>query len=490
MIGKKIMSKQHKISPNTWLTVLLFGFCGQVAWVIENNYFNVFMDRTITHDPFAIAFMVAASAVVATFVTLIAGTWSDKLGNRRSLMSYGYVIWGVIIISFSFIKVEYVQDMFKCSRETAQTVCVAVVVVMDCVMTLFGSTSNDAAYNAWVTDNTTPKNRGTLEGVIAVMPLFAMAVVFGLFDEMTKNYYELGGEIVRTWSEGAVRTGYGEWTKFYCILGGFVILVGIVGIFTVKDSPNLKPNPSVRFKDMFYGAKKEVVKANKNLYLCYLTLMFVGIANNCFMSYLFIYLEKTLGYADYIIPVGIIMVTAAIGSVVFGIGIDKFSDRRKPLFFLVGAYVVGAVLMLLASPLTFKSGTPLWAVCIGGFVLMAANLCISANVTAMVRDLTPPDKAGQFQGVRMFFWVLVPMCVGPMLTAIITKVSTTSPAVDEFGEAITVYSPYMFLLSAIIALLSIVPIVFLMKAKSEEMKPFEAAENPEITDDVLSEQAV
>lgn len=48
----------------------------------------------------------------------------------------------------------------------------------------------------------------------------------------------------------------------------------------------------------------------------------------------------------------------------------------------------------------------------------------------------------------------------------------------------------MFLLSAIIALLSIVPIVFLMKAKSEEMKPFEAAENPEITDDVLSEQAV
>lgn len=170
------------------------------------------------------------------------------------------------------------------------------------------------------------------------------------------------------------------------------------------------------------------------------------------------------------------MVTAAIGSVVFGIGIDKFSDRRKPLFFLVGAYVVGAVLMLLASPLTFKSGTPLWAVCIGGFVLMAANLCISANVTAMVRDLTPPDKAGQFQGVRMFFWVLVPMCVGPMLTAIITKVSTTSPAVDEFGEAITVYSPYMFLLSAIIALLSIVPIVFLMKAKSEEMKPFEAAE--------------
>ena len=61
---------------------------------------------------------------------------------------------------------------------------------------------------------------------------------------------------------------------------------------------------------------------------------------------------------------------------------------------------------------------------------------------------------------------------------------------DEFGEAITVYSPYMFLLSAIIALLSIVPIVFLMKAKSEEMKPFEAAENSEITDDVLPEQTV
>ena len=59
------------------------------------------------------------------------------------------------------------------------------VIVLDCVMTFFGSSANDAAFNAWVTDVTDDGNRGRVEAVLAVMPLVAMLVVFGALDGLT-----------------------------------------------------------------------------------------------------------------------------------------------------------------------------------------------------------------------------------------------------------------------------------------------------------------
>ena len=32
-----------------WIVLLLFGFIGQLAWVIENMYFNVFVYNTILY---------------------------------------------------------------------------------------------------------------------------------------------------------------------------------------------------------------------------------------------------------------------------------------------------------------------------------------------------------------------------------------------------------------------------------------------------------
>ena len=56
-----------------------------------------------------------------------------------------------------------------------------IVVVLDCIMTFFGSSANDAAFNAWVTDSTDATNRGAVEGINSMMPLVAILVVFGGF---------------------------------------------------------------------------------------------------------------------------------------------------------------------------------------------------------------------------------------------------------------------------------------------------------------------
>jgi len=41
-------------------------------------------------------------------------------------------------------------------------------------MTFFGSSANDASFNSWVTDNTEQSYRGTVEGVLSILPLAAM----------------------------------------------------------------------------------------------------------------------------------------------------------------------------------------------------------------------------------------------------------------------------------------------------------------------------
>ena len=62
---------------------------------------------------------------------------------------------------------------------------VILVVAMDCIMSVIGSVSNDASFNTWITDVTNTANRAKVDTVLAIMPLFAMAVVFGGFDSLT-----------------------------------------------------------------------------------------------------------------------------------------------------------------------------------------------------------------------------------------------------------------------------------------------------------------
>ena len=93
-----------KLGGRTWAALLTFGLVGQIAWVIENMYFNVFLYNTISGDTSMIAAMVAWSAVTATVTTLVMGALSDRLGRRKAFIVAGYLLWGVSIGAFAFIK--------------------------------------------------------------------------------------------------------------------------------------------------------------------------------------------------------------------------------------------------------------------------------------------------------------------------------------------------------------------------------------------------
>ena len=77
------MIKKTKLSKRFWLALALFGLMGQIAWVVENMYLNVFMYKMFNASASDISAMVAASAIAATLTTLIVGALSDRIGKRK-----------------------------------------------------------------------------------------------------------------------------------------------------------------------------------------------------------------------------------------------------------------------------------------------------------------------------------------------------------------------------------------------------------------------
>lgn len=195
-----------KLSARLWLTLILIGLVGQFAWTIENMYFNVFLYNTISTDPGYISAMVGWSAAAATLTTLLMGALSDRVGKRKLFICGGYLLWGVSTAAFGFVTVENAAKLFPAHAVAAAAM---MVVVLDCVMTFFGSTANDAAFNAYITDAVSEADRGKTESVLAILPLISMLVIFGAFDGMTQR---------------------GEWRKFFAIFGGLVTLTGPCGL--------------------------------------------------------------------------------------------------------------------------------------------------------------------------------------------------------------------------------------------------------------------
>ena len=122
--------KKNALGGRIWAALLSFGLIGQIAWVVENMYFNVFLYNTITGDTQMIAAMVAASAVVAAVTTLAVGALSDKLGKRKPIIVIGYLLWGLSVMAFALVNVGGLEKLVGPAR-AVQTAAV-MVIGLDC----------------------------------------------------------------------------------------------------------------------------------------------------------------------------------------------------------------------------------------------------------------------------------------------------------------------------------------------------------------------
>ena len=391
-----------------WASMLIFGLVGQIAWVVENMYFNVFIYKMFHATAAQISLMVGASSVAATVTTILMGALSDKVGKRKLFICMGYLLWGITILSFALIRVD-VLTPFAGSAAAAMALGVNLVILMDCVMTFFGSAANDAAYNAWLTDKGDESNRGKIEGFNSMMPLVSILVVFGGF---------MGFDLDKAES----------WTLIFLIIGAVVLVIGILGFFLIEEAPAAKTIPEsaqtetkpeaaqkkadTYWETVLYSFRPSVLLENKLLYAVLGAFALFGISIQVFMPYLILYYEQSLQMANYVLVMAPAIVLAAVVTAFYG----KLYDMQG-----FKGSIIPVVLMLMSGYVVLYFTRSTLPVFLGSLLMMTGYMTGMAVFGAMIRDKIPEHRAGQFQGIRIIGQVLVPGIIGPAIGAFVLR---------------------------------------------------------------------
>ncbi len=440
---------KNKLSGRFWCALTVFSLMGQVAWVVENMYFNVFIYKMFHASAGDISAMVAASSVAATLTTVLMGALSDRLGKRKVFICTGYLLWGVSIFSFMLLRTDWIGAAFPLAASAA-AVGVSLTIILDCVMTFFGSTANDAAFNAWLTDSTDPSNRGAAEGINSMMPLVAILVVFGGFMFFDLNRAE-------------------SWTMIFSIIGVAVTLIGLLGFVLIKEPP-ITPSKEPYLKSILYGFRPKVIRKNPRLYLHLAAFILFNISIQIFMPYLILYYEVSLKMTNYVLIMAPAIILASVVTALWGRVYDKKGFRFSGIL-AVASLMAGYALLYL-----FR-GTAL--VFLGSLLMMSGYLAGMAVFGAAIRDHTPAGYAGRLQGVRIFSQVFVPGIVGPWIGKWVLSGAET--VVNGDGTTSFIPNANIFL-AAGIALLAVLPFFIFKKKPPIKLIPLKTPYENEQTD--------
>ncbi len=423
---------KEKVSIKNWILIWVFGMAGQLCWNVENQWFNTFVYKKIAPDPTIIAWMTAVSAAFTTISTFASGTWSDRIGKRKPFVCIGYMLWGLFTIVYGATEFLPKDPLILAA---------VMVVALDAVMSFFGSMGNDAGYNSWTTDITTPGNRGQLGAVLAAQPVIAT--------------------IVGTVVSGIIIEAL-DYFAFFIIMGVFVSLVGLVGLFFMKEGPGLK---AVRNEKGFFHQVlsvfdlKNFVK-NKQLFLVFLIMTAYFVCFNFYFIHVGNYFIYTMGFSEG--TAGVIQGAGLLIAVLTTIPAAKFINRGgqgKAILFSVIATVCGLVVLGFSgtSVVLMEVGIVLAGI---GYVLMLQT------TTAWAKNLYPENQRGQYEGVRILFFVLIPMIIGPSLAGVVIN-HAGLPFTNEFGITGMAPRANLFLYGAALALLTLIPLYF---ANKEQQK--------------------
>ncbi len=435
-----------------WLALILFGLMGQIAWVVENMYLNVFMYKMFHASADDISLMVGASAVAATLTTLFIGALADRIGKRKVFISAGYILWGISILAFALLREDTLSLIFPAAASIS-AIGVTLTVLLDCLMTFFGSSANDAAFNAWLTDSTDSSNRGAAEGINAMMPLVAILAVFGGFMAFDLNKSQ-------------------SWTAIFIIIGAATIIIGTLGIFIIEEKGILR-SESGYFKNLIYGFRPSTVKGNPEFYVYLVLFIIFNISIQIFMPYLIIYYEVSLKMTDYVLVMAPAIVLASVVTALWGRVYDKKGFSFSGAFSIIWL-TVGYLILYFT-----RTKAPVF---VGSLFMMSGYLAGMAVFGAKIRDLTPKGKSGMLQGVRIFSQVLVPGVVGPFIGRCV--LANADKIINSDGTESFVPNADIFAAALVpIIILSIALVIFTKTRKPrlcELETPFEQKEKPRL----------
>ena len=377
-----------------WVVVWGMGLAGQLCWNMENQWFNTFVYAKIAKDVDIVTWMVILSAFVTTISTFVFGTLSDRMGNRKKFVSIGYIIWGIATIIFGLT--EFVTKI------GANMIALAgfLVVFTDAIMSFFGSMGNDSGYNVWLNDHTDDSNKGQVGAALAALPVI--------------------GTIVGTVLGGQLVGENDNYQLLFWSMGIFVIIFGIISLFIMKDHPTVKKEVRGSFwKQVFEVFDFKRLKGSKNikeLILANLVACFFFIPFNFYFTHMGNWILYDIGFTagDMGLIQGIPLALAVFVTIPF---IKLINKNKIPLvaFIAVLCNAVGLLLIYLfvkdSSNVDTSSVFALKNIPILGCVFLVGVGYVLITQTCMiwVKGLFPEESKGQFEGVRVLFFTLIPM---------------------------------------------------------------------------------
>ncbi len=423
-----------------WLLVWGLGLAGQLCWNMENQWFNTFVYEKIAKDPTIISWMVAISATATAVSTFLTGTMVDRKGRRKYAVAIGYIFWGIFTIAFGLT--QYITKGSSNPAANLLMTAAVAVVASDAIMSFFGSMGNDSGFNAWMNDHMNDKNRGQIGAALATQPII--------------------GTILGTVVGGMLVGSENNYMRLFVTMGVFVILCGILALFAMEDASDLKPYVKGTFWQQFasvfnfkkYFELKELVWVN-------LTLAAYFIAFNTYFThlgnYMIYYLGFTADFMGYIEGLSLVLAMLTVIPATKLINKGKFAG----IVFISVIFNIAGLLMLgfFVRPGSVDTSTifnP--AMLIGIFFIGVGYVTFLQTISVWAKGLYPKETKGQFEGIRILFFVLIPMIVAPLIANPIIKKS--GEITNEYGLKEYLPTETLFFVSAGLSVIVFIPLIF------------------------------
>lgn len=438
------LGKKARSGFGMWLLVWGLGLAGQICWNMENQWFNTFVYAKIGKDPSIITGMLICSAAATTFATFFFGTWADRTGKRRKFISWGYILWGIFTIAFGLT--EFI------SKELYLLMAVSVVLA-DTVMSFFGSMGNDAGFNTWTNDIMTDKNRGGIGAALATQPVLGTilgTVVGGMLVGENDNYMRL-----------------------FIVMGVLVIVFGVISMVTLNKNDDVEPSVNGGFWKQFFSVFNfKRFFALKELVLVHVAIAIFFIGFNVYFAYIGNYLIYYLGYSPDMM--GIIEAVPLVLAMLAAIPIGILINKNKHPFICIAAILINIIGLMILYPVKAADVDPtsifnlrIW---LGIFVVGVGYIGILQTTKVWAKQLYPRNAKGQFEGIWILFFVLIPMIGGSLIGQAVVKTSGETFVNEASGLTEYVPNGNVFLVGAAVIVFSLIPILLTIRLRKKAEK--------------------
>ena len=438
VVSEKARNKKVRISDmKKWIIIWTIGLIGQIGWNVESTWFNTFVYEKIDKTPEIITPMLILSAFATTVSIFLFGTLTDRTGKRRTLVSSGFVAWGILLICFG--AAQYVAKINL-------TYGIIYILVMDMLLSFFASVSTDVGYSTWLTDIMNENNSGQIGGAIA-----GQVVLGSLLGNI------IGGYIVGTEN---------NYLRLFITVGSMLSVFGLMSIFLFDKKDDAKPVKNGSYsKQLASVFDFRDLRKNKELIWINIAVAVFFTGYNIYYPHLGNMLTQYLDYSAT--QMGIIIAVPLIFAMLVTMPVSKLINKNKFLEVALLAISVGFIgngMVYKIAPEDIDTSKAFNLRLFSAIFLVGISYIVMLQATkTWTKNMHPDGKKGQYEGIWAVSYALIPAVFGSNIGEWLVKNSGES-MINKYTQRLE-YIPTgkVFLVGAIVSTFSIIPIIIAKK---------------------------